>query len=82
MARRRKTVELASIQQILKPKPVVEDLVWKGNIGLAMDYQRAEKTPTITTSTSRPLPSWSLAAHAEGEYNREFRTTLSPQLAR
>src|SRR3982751_6527118 len=24
-----KTVELASIQQILKPKPVVEDLVWK-----------------------------------------------------
>ena len=38
-----KTVELASIQQILKPKPVVEDLVWKGNIGLAMDYQRAEK---------------------------------------
>jgi hypothetical protein len=34
---------------------VVEDLVWKGNIDLAMDYQRAEKTPTITTSTSRPL---------------------------
>src|SRR5471032_3057753 len=27
-----KTVELASIQQILKPKPVVEDLVWKGNV--------------------------------------------------
>jgi hypothetical protein len=38
-----KTVELASIQQIIKPKPVVEDLVWKGNVDLALDYKRAEK---------------------------------------
>jgi hypothetical protein len=38
-----KMVELASIQQILKPKPVVEDLVWKGNVDIALDYQRAEK---------------------------------------
>src|ERR1700759_661879 len=34
-----KTVELASVQQILKPRPVVEDLVWKGNIDAALDYE-------------------------------------------
>jgi len=38
-----KTVELASIQQIMKPKPLVEDMVWKGNVDVAMDYKRAEK---------------------------------------
>ncbi len=38
-----KTVELASVQQILKPKPVVEDLVWKGNIDAALDYRRADR---------------------------------------
>jgi hypothetical protein len=37
-----KTVELASIQQILKPKPVVEGLVWKGSIDAALDYRRVE----------------------------------------
>ena len=38
-----KTVALASIQQIIKPKPVIEDLVWKGNVDVALDYKRADK---------------------------------------
>jgi hypothetical protein len=37
-----KTVELASIEQIMKPKPLVEDFVWKGNVDVALDYKRAE----------------------------------------
>jgi hypothetical protein len=69
-----KTVELASIQQILKPKPVVEDLVWKGNVGLALDYQRAEKDTDdydIDFKTSARHGRWRHTA--EGEYNREVQ---------
>jgi len=69
-----KTVELASIQQILKPKPVVEDLVWKGNVDMALDYQRAEKDTDdydIGFKTSARHGRWRHTA--EGEYNREFQ---------
>ena len=69
-----KTVELASIQQILKPKPVVEDLVWKGNVDLALDYQRAEKDTDdydIGFKTSARHGRWRHTA--EGEYNREVQ---------
>ncbi|MDI2143991.1 MULTISPECIES: DUF481 domain-containing protein [unclassified Pseudomonas] len=69
-----KTVELASIQQILKPKPVVEDLVWKGNVDLALDYQRAEKDTNdydIGFKTSARHGRWRHTA--EGEYNREVQ---------
>ncbi|MBK5416830.1 DUF481 domain-containing protein [Pseudomonas sp. TH31] len=69
-----KTVELASIQQILKPKPVVEDLVWKGNVDMALDYQRAEKDTDdydVGFKTSARHGRWRHTA--EGEYNREFQ---------
>jgi hypothetical protein len=69
-----KTVELASIQQILKPKPVIEDLVWKGNIDAALDYQRAEKDTDdydIDFKTTARHGRWRHIA--EGEYNREFQ---------
>ncbi|VVM52229.1 DUF481 domain-containing protein [Pseudomonas fluorescens] len=69
-----KTVELASIQQILKPKPVVEDLVWKGNVDLALDYQRAEKDTDdydVGFKTSARHGRWRHTA--EGEYNREVQ---------
>ena len=69
-----KTVELASIQQIMKPKPVVEDLVWKGNVDVAMDYQRAEKDTDdydVNFKTTARHGRWRHTA--EGEYNREFQ---------
>ncbi|MCX2896748.1 DUF481 domain-containing protein [Pseudomonas mandelii] len=69
-----KTVELASIQQILKPKPVVEDLVWKGNVDMALDYERAEKDTDdydIDFKTTARHGRWRHTA--EGEYNREFQ---------
>ncbi|MFL7965743.1 DUF481 domain-containing protein [Pseudomonas kielensis] len=69
-----KTVELASIQQILKPKPVVEDLVWKGNIDAALDYKRAENDTDdydVDFKTSARHGRW--RHNAEGEYNREFQ---------
>ncbi|MFC3606608.1 DUF481 domain-containing protein [Stutzerimonas tarimensis] len=35
-------VALASIDQIMRPKPVVPDLRWEGNIDVGLDYKRAE----------------------------------------
>ncbi|UVK99833.1 DUF481 domain-containing protein [Pseudomonas sp. B21-048] len=69
-----KTVELASIQQMLKPKPVVEDLVWKGNVDMALDYRRAEKDTDdydVGFKTSARHGRWRHTA--QGEYNREFQ---------
>jgi len=69
-----KTVELASIQQILKPKPIVEDLVWKGNVDMALDYQRAERDTDdydVGFKTTARHGRWRHTA--EGEYNREFQ---------
>ena len=69
-----KTIELASIQQILKPKPLVEDLVWKGNIDAALDYKRAERDTDdydVGLKTQARHGLW--RHHAEAEYNREFQ---------
>ena len=67
-----KTVELASIEQILKPMPVVEDFVIKGNVDLAMEYQRAESDTdnyNVDFKTTARHGRW--RHNAEGEYNRE-----------
>ena len=66
------TVELASIQQIIKPKPVVTDLQIKGNVDMGLDYKRAE-----TNTDDYNLAFKTTARHgkwrhiASGEYNRE-----------
>ena len=72
-----KTVELASIEQIIKPKPVIEDLVWKGNVDVALDYQRAEKDVDdydVDFKTSARHGKWRHIA--EGEYNRVFQNDV------
>src|SRR5690606_839552 len=37
-----KVVALASIRQMMPPKPVVQDLTWTGNLDFSADYKRAE----------------------------------------
>ncbi|AMB85529.1 peptide chain release factor RF-3 [Pseudomonas agarici] len=72
-----KTVDLDSIQQIVKPKPVIADLVWKGNVDVALDYKRAEKDTDdydIDFKTTARHGAW--RHHAQGEYNREFQDNL------
>ncbi|MCU1750465.1 DUF481 domain-containing protein [Pseudomonas sp. 6D_7.1_Bac1] len=72
-----KIVELSSIQQIVTPKPVIEDMVWKGNVDMALDYQRAEKNTDaydIDFKTSARHGQWRHTA--EGEYNREFQNDV------
>ena len=67
-----KTVELASIQQLMKPKPLVQDLSWKGNIDAALDFKRAETDTddyNVAFKTTARHGRWRHIA--DGEYNRE-----------
>jgi hypothetical protein len=69
-----KTVELASIEQILKPKPLVEDLVWKGNVDASLDYKRAERDTDDYDVSLKTQARHGLWRHnAEADYNREFQ---------
>lgn len=69
-----KTIELASIEQMLKPKPLVEDLVWKGNIDAALDYKRAERDTDDYDVSVKTKARHGLWRHnAEADYNREFQ---------
>lgn len=68
-----KEVELASIEQIMKPKPLVEDLTWTGNVDLSLDYKRAEKDTDdyeVDFKTKARHGRW--RHNASGEFNREF----------
>lgn len=69
-----KTVELASIKQIMKPKPLVEDFLWKGNVDVAMDYKRAESDTDdydIDLKTQARHGKW--RHNATVDYNRELK---------
>lgn len=69
-----RTIELASIEQILKPKPLVEDLTWKGNLDAALDYKRAETDTDdyeVDLKTQARHGRW--RHNAEAEYNREYQ---------
>jgi hypothetical protein len=69
-----KTVELASIQQILKPKPLVEDLVWKGNVDASLDYKRAERDTDDYDISLKTQARHGLWRHnAQADYNREYQ---------
>ncbi len=73
-----KTVELASIEQIIKPKPILEDLVWKGNVDLGLDYKRAETDTDdydVDFKTTARHGAW--RHNAEGGYNRESQDDIT-----
>ncbi|MCU1717596.1 DUF481 domain-containing protein [Pseudomonas sp. 5P_3.1_Bac2] len=68
-----RTIELASVEQILKPKPLIEDLSWKGNIDAAMDYKRAEKDTDDYDIVLKTQARHGLWRHnGKAEYNREL----------
>lgn len=69
-----KTIELASIKQILKPKPLVEDLVIKGNLDASLDYKRAERDTDDYDIDLKTQARHGLWRHnAQADYNREFQ---------
>lgn len=73
-----KTVELASIQQLMKPKPLVQDLNWKGNIDAALDFKRAETDTddyNVAFKTTARHGRWRHIG--DGEYNRETQDGIT-----
>ncbi|HHX35073.1 MAG TPA: DUF481 domain-containing protein [Gammaproteobacteria bacterium] len=38
------TIALTDIQQLMVPRPIIEDLRWKGNISFSADYKRKENS--------------------------------------
>src|SRR5690606_19047327 len=72
-----KSVELASISQILKPKPVIEDLVWSGNVDVSLDYKQAENDTEDYTVDFRTKARHGRWRHiGSGDYNREFQDEI------
>ena len=69
-----KTVALSEIAQIIKPKPLVEDFTWKGNIDLALDYKRGEGDSDDYDVDIKTQARHGLWRHnAQAEYNRELK---------
>lgn len=69
-----KPIELASIVQLMKPKPLVEDFLWKGNIDLAMEYERADSDTDeyhVDVDTKARHGRW--RHNAEAGFNREYK---------
>lgn len=69
-----RTVALADIAQIMKPKPLVEDFTWKGNVDLGMDYKRGERDSDdydVDIKTQARHGGW--RHNALAEYNRELK---------
>lgn len=71
------TVELAQIEQIMKPKPLVEDFTWKGNVDLALDYKRGERDTDDYDVDVKTQARHGLWRHnAQAEYNRELKNEV------
>lgn len=69
-----RTVPLTSITQIIHPKPLIQDLTWKGNIDVALDYKRAETDTDdydLSFDTSARHGLW--RHNGTANYNREYR---------
>lgn len=65
-------IALNDIKQIIKPKPVVEDLIWSGKINLSLDNKRSDKDTNdfdIDFQTKLLHDKWRHTI--SGEYNRK-----------
>lgn len=69
-----RTIELANVRQIMKPKPLVEDLTWKGKLDVAMDYKRGERDIDDYDVDLKTQARHDLWRHnAEVAYDREYQ---------
>lgn len=72
------TVDLASIQQIMKPRPLIQDFTWKGSADAALDFKRAENNTDDYNLAFKTSARHGLWRHtADGEYNREKENSLT-----
>lgn len=71
-------VELASITQIIHPKPLIQDFTWKGNVDVALDYKRAETDTDDYDVSFDTRATHGLWRHnGQGSYNREYRNGVT-----
>ncbi|MFF7708177.1 DUF481 domain-containing protein [Pseudomonas sp. NPDC007930] len=72
------TVDLASISQIMKPKPLIQDFSWKGSADAALDFKRAENDTDDYNLAFKTSARHGLWRHtADGEYNVEKEDGLT-----
>ena len=65
-------VNLDKIDRIMKPKPILTDATWKGNVDLALDLKRAETdTDNINIDAKTTLLSGQWHHSATAQYARE-----------
>lgn len=75
-----KSIELAEVQQILPPRPLVEDWVWSGSADLALEYEKAEKDVEefdLDFRTKARHGQW--RHNLSGEYDREFKDEVKTE---
>ncbi|WP_028239707.1 DUF481 domain-containing protein [Stutzerimonas azotifigens] len=73
-----RSVPLASISQIIHPKPLVQDFHWEGDVDVALDYKRAETDTDdyhVSFDTKAKHGLW--RHNASAEYHREYRDGLT-----
>ncbi|WP_120994551.1 DUF481 domain-containing protein [Stutzerimonas urumqiensis] len=69
-----RTVPLASISQLIHPKPLIQDFTWEGNVDVALDYKRAETNTDdydVSFDTEAKHGLW--RHNAQASYNREYQ---------
>lgn len=72
-----RTVELSSIAQMLPPKPLVEDLLWTGNLDFGLDFKQGERDTEDYEVDLRAKARHGRWRHTgEAEYNREFQNDI------
>ncbi len=72
-----RTVELASIDRMLPPKPLIEDLTWTGNLDFGLDFKQGERDTEDYEVDLRGKARHGRWRHIGGaEYNREFQNEL------
>lgn len=69
-----KKIALTDVSKIIKPKPIVEDLIWTGKISIAFDKKKAERDTTdFDIDFLTKLQHDNLRHTFEAEYNRKTR---------
>lgn len=72
-----RTLALADITQILPPKPLIEDLSWRGNLDFGLDFKQGERDTEDYDVDLRTIARHGRWRHTlEGQYNREFRNDV------
>lgn len=75
-----RTVELSSVRQIVKPKPLLTDLSWSGTLDVALNYKHADSETEdhhVSLDTKARHGRW--RHNTTGRYNRELSNDVETE---